>query len=472
MAKAKSKKIMLEDAIVPVDEQPYQIPENWCWTFLSNVADWGSGGTPSRKNPDYYGGYIPWIKTGELEDGYIFDSEEKITEDAVAHSSAKLFPIDSVLIAMYGATIGKTAILGIPATTNQACACARCRDVLNNKYLFYYLRSQKDTFIAKGKGGAQPNISQDIIRNHMIPLPPLVEQRRIVEQIESLFSKLDEAKEKAQEVIDGYEARSAAVYNDAFSGRLTAQWRKDNYKENKWETKRFDEVADIKSNLVEPSNYLEFPHIAPDNIEKRTGILLDYHTIAEDGVKSGKHCKDDYRVTDNDVEIPTYLESDLALEFEKLKQYGLISNYCYYISGCWEIAILPSLLTYFERKEKAILQEKQSYNTNNFYGDVTGVQIQQGTVNSSQTQTITQDFDYGAISDIIENIKKYDGMFDAEFGDKASELREKIAGLEELIEKRENPSKIKMLLTELKNLAIGVTESLIASGIVAQIPIF
>ena len=289
MAKSKNKKIMLEDALVPVDEQPYQIPENWCWTFLSNVADWGSGGTPSRKNPDYYGGYIPWIKTGELEDGYIFDSEEKITEDAVAHSSAKLFPIDSVLIAMYGATIGKTAILGIPATTNQACACARCRDVLNNKYLFYYLRSQKDTFIAKGKGGAQPNISQDIIRNHMIPLPPLAEQKRIVEQIESLFSKLDEAKEKAQEVIDGYEARNAAVYNDAFSGRLTTQWRKDNYKENKWETKRFDEVADIKSNLVEPSNYLEFPHIAPDNIEKRTGILLDYHTIAEDGVKSGKH---------------------------------------------------------------------------------------------------------------------------------------------------------------------------------------
>ena len=184
------------------------------------------------------------------------------------------------------------------------------------------------------------------------------------------------------------------------------------------------------------------------------------------------YCKDDYRVTDNDVEIPKYLERDLALEFEKLKQYGLISNYCYYISGCWEITILPSLLTYFERKEKAILQEKQSYNTNNFYGDVTGVQIQQGTVNSSQTQTITQDFDYGAISDIIENIKKYDGMFDAEFGDKASELRGKIAGLEALIEKRENPSKIKKLLTELRNLAIGVTGSLIASGIAAQIPIF
>lgn len=180
----------------------------------------------------------------------------------------------------------------------------------------------------------------------------------------------------------------------------------------------------------------------------------------------------DYRITNNDVSIPAYLEQDLALEFEKLKQYGLISNYCYYISECWDITILPGLLTYFDRKEKAIMQEKQSYNTNNFYGNVTGVQIQQGTVNSSQTQTVRPDFDYGAIGDIIENIKKYDGMFDAEFGDKASELRERIARIEELIEKCENPGKIKMLLTELKNIAVGVAGSLIASGIANLIPIF
>ena len=207
----------------------------------------------------------------------------------MAHSSAKLFPVGSVLVAMYGATIGKTAILGIPATTNQACASARCNDTLDNKYLFYYLRSQKDSFIAKGKGGAQPNISQDIIKSHPIPLPPLAEQERIVEQIENLFAKLDEAKEKAQMVIDGYETRNASVYNEAFSGKLTAKWREDNKKENCWEVKRFDEVAYIKSNLVSPADYLDYPHIAPDNIEKRTGILLDYHTIAEDGVTSGKH---------------------------------------------------------------------------------------------------------------------------------------------------------------------------------------
>lgn len=99
-------------------------------------------------------------------------------------------------------------------------------------------------------------------------------------------------------------------------------------------------------------------------------------------------------MTNNDVEIPSYLENDLALEFEKLKQYGLISNYGYYISGCWEITLLPGLLTYFERKENAIMQKKESFNTNNFYGNVTGVQIQQGIVNSSQTQNITSKFDY------------------------------------------------------------------------------
>lgn len=181
--------------------------------------------------------------------------------------------------------------------------------------------------------------------------------------------------------------------------------------------------------------------------------------------------RDTYKLTNLDVNVPDYLEADLQFEFEKLKQYGLISSYVYYIAGCWEITILPSLLSYFERKEKAMMQKKQSYNTNNFYGDVTGVQIQQGTVNSTQSQTITNDFDFDKVNDVIKNIKKYDGMFDAEFGEKASEIRNKIEGIEELLQKRENPSKIKTLLLELKNLAVGITGSLIASGIVAQIAV-
>lgn len=179
-----------------------------------------------------------------------------------------------------------------------------------------------------------------------------------------------------------------------------------------------------------------------------------------------------YKITNNEVIIPTYLESDLTLELEKLKQYGMISSYGYYISGCWELTILPCMLTYFERKEIAIMEERQAFNTNNFYGDVTGVQIQQGTINSTQSQTITQDFDFDAVSEVIKNIKKYDSVFESEFGDDATELRNKLDEIEMLIENKENPGKIKTLLLELKNLAVGVAGSLIASGIVAQIPMF
>lgn len=217
----------LEQALVPVEEWPYEVPGNWCWTYLKNIAQWGSGGTPSRKNPKFYEGNIPWIKTGELEDDYLYDTEEKISVEAIQKSSAKLYPIGTVIIAMYGATIGKTAILAIEATTNQACACAVCNDSVNNKYLFYYLRSQKNNFIEQGKGGAQPNISQDIIKKNCIPLPPKAEQKRIVEQIESLFAKLDEAKEKAQDILETFEERKAAILYKAFQGTLTRVWREN-----------------------------------------------------------------------------------------------------------------------------------------------------------------------------------------------------------------------------------------------------
>ena len=257
---------------------------------MQEIAQWGSGGTPSRKVSEYYNGDISWVKTGELNDDYIFETEEHITQEAISHSSAKIYPTDTVVIAMYGATIGKVGILGIPAATNQACACAIVRPSTDYKYLFYYAQSQKDDFIKKGKGGAQPNISQEIIKFHQFPLPPLAEQHRIVDRIESLFAKLDEAKEKAQAVVDSFETRKAAILHKAFTGELTAKWREEHgVSIDNWKTTRFDSVAAIRSNLVDPAEYQSFPHIAPDNIEKKTGVLLEYHTIAEDGVTSGKH---------------------------------------------------------------------------------------------------------------------------------------------------------------------------------------
>ena len=295
MARAKKEAALtpeerLQAALVPDWEWPYKLPENWCWTRMQEIAQWGSGGTPSRKVSEYYNGDISWVKTGELNDDYIFETEEHITQEAISHSSAKIYPTDTVVIAMYGATIGKVGILGIPAATNQACACAIVKPSTDYKYLFYYAQSQKDDFIKKGKGGAQPNISQEIIKFHQFPLPPLAEQHRIVDRIESLFAKLDEAKEKAQAVVDSFETRKAAILHKAFTGELTAKWREEHgVSIDNWKTTRFDSVAAIRSNLVDPAEYQSFPHIAPDNIEKKTGVLLEYHTIAEDGVTSGKH---------------------------------------------------------------------------------------------------------------------------------------------------------------------------------------
>lgn len=268
----------LQQALVPAEEQPYEVPENWVWVRLKSVASWGSGGTPSRKHEEYYNGDILWIKTGELNNGWIYDTEEKITDEGLKKSSAKLFPPYSVLIAMYGATIGKVAILGVPATTNQACACAVCNQSLLYMYLFYYCISQKNVFIEKGKGGAQPNISQIILKQHPIPLPPLSEQQRIVERIEELFAKLDEAKERLQEVANSFAVRKAAILHKAFTGELTKQWRlKNGVSDESWEEKN---LGDVCSKITDgthnsPTNSLtgEYMYVTAKNI-KDIGIDL------------------------------------------------------------------------------------------------------------------------------------------------------------------------------------------------------
>jgi type I restriction enzyme, S subunit len=169
-----------------------ELPTNWARVRLEDVANWGSGGTPSRKNPEYFVGTIPWLKTGELGEKYVCSTEEHISEEAVHNSSAKLFPIGSVCLAMYGATIGKASILGIEATTNQACAVGLPHDgVLDSEFLYYFLTSEKRGFINAGIGGAQPNLSQGLIKSWSLPLPPLPEQKRIVAKIEELFSELE-----------------------------------------------------------------------------------------------------------------------------------------------------------------------------------------------------------------------------------------------------------------------------------------
>lgn len=179
---------------IPMSNEEYlfDIPSTWVWCKLGWIGDWGAGATPAKGELSYYNnGSIPWLRTGELNNGFVYDSEIKVTEKALKECSLRLCNIGDVLIAMYGATIGKVAIAGIQLTTNQAC-CACTPYYVYNKYLLYYLIASKKRFIELGEGGAQPNISREKIISFPFSLPPLEEQYRIVEKIEELLPMIDE----------------------------------------------------------------------------------------------------------------------------------------------------------------------------------------------------------------------------------------------------------------------------------------
>lgn len=209
------------------EETPYEIPDSWKWVKLGEIGRWGAGSTPARSNPKYYGGDIPWLKTGELTDGLITETDEFITKLALEKTSVKLNPVGSVLIAMYGATIGKLGILTFEATTNQACCACVPYSGIDNKFLFYYLMSERRTFIGSAEGGAQPNISRTKIVNFRFPLPSLAEQQRIVTKIEELFKKVDEYGILEQEItsLDKYfpPNMEKSILQHAMQGKLVEQ---------------------------------------------------------------------------------------------------------------------------------------------------------------------------------------------------------------------------------------------------------
>ena len=185
-------------AEITCDNAQYgKLPDRWCMTKLGDIGKWQSGGTPNRAHPEYYVGDIPWLKIADLQDGYVKEHSEKISNEAICNSSAKINPEGSIALAMYG-SIGRLGILTFPAATNQAiCVCSSFMGV-DAKYLFFFLMSQRDEFVLKAGGGVQANISKEIIINHRIAIPPLLEQLRIVSKIENLFSLLNDIESSLQ----------------------------------------------------------------------------------------------------------------------------------------------------------------------------------------------------------------------------------------------------------------------------------
>ena len=209
-------------------QEKYTLPEGWIWTSIGEISILSSGGTPDRGNRNYFNGNIPWVKSGELNHNIILDTAEKISDLAIEHSSAKIIPSGTLLIALYGSTVGKLAFLGVPAATNQAVASLITTDSLEKKYLYYYLLINRDRLLQMRIGGAQPNISQKILSNFRIPIPMQDEQLKIVLKIEELLSSLEKSKEQLKEVLQKLAAYQQSILKTAFKSSNFSNFKKLN----------------------------------------------------------------------------------------------------------------------------------------------------------------------------------------------------------------------------------------------------
>jgi type I restriction enzyme S subunit len=197
-------------------------------TTLASAGKWGSGGTPRRGTPGYYGGNIPWLKIGDLDDGTVTGSEERITARALKESSAKLVPPGTLLVAMYG-SIGKLGITGAEVATNQAIAhCVVNHERFETDFVFYYLLSQRANLLEEGKGGTQANISQTVLKAYPLPEPTPPEQRRIVARLKGALDEIRRAQACLERVPLQVKRLKQSILASAFRGDLTAEWREQN----------------------------------------------------------------------------------------------------------------------------------------------------------------------------------------------------------------------------------------------------
>lgn len=259
MARGKKKEELtleekLERALVPVEEQPYEVPGNWCWTRLGVVSEVVTGSTPSKKKPEYYGEEFPFFKPADLDAGrHTIIASEYLSSEGKKIS--RIIPAKSTAVCCIG-SIGKSGYLEVAGVTNQQINSVIPK--VNSLYLYYFVNTEMFVNELWGKSSATTIsiVNKSKMEQNLIPLPPLQEQQRIVDRIESLFAKLDEAKEKVQEVIASIDDNVEALLYKAFTGQLTKDWRNSNIELEKWEDTTLSEiVSGLKYGSSEKSDY-------------------------------------------------------------------------------------------------------------------------------------------------------------------------------------------------------------------------
>ena len=190
----------------------------WVTKTITELSETMSGGTPSRNTPEYFIGNIKWFTTSELNDSVLLDSHEHISMMALSKSAAKSIPAGTILLAMYGATIGKLGILSTEATCNQACCAIICK-AIDTKYLFYYLLNDRDKLVSLGCGAGQPNISQEIVKKYHVFYPVFLPDQQ---HIADILTSCDEVIEQTEKAIEKYRAIKAGMLQDLFTRGVDA----------------------------------------------------------------------------------------------------------------------------------------------------------------------------------------------------------------------------------------------------------
>jgi len=203
------------------DESLGKFPAHWEVMKTTWLFSIGSGTTPRSEDPSYYGGDTPWITTSELRESVVLSAEKNVTENALRkHSSLKVHPKGSVVVAMYGATIGRIGILGVPAAVNQACCVFSNPARIDTWFWFYWLQMRRSHLISLGYGGGQPNLSQDLLRSMRVPTPPLSEQQAIIAFLDRETAKIDTLIAKKERLIELLQEKRTALITQAVTKGL------------------------------------------------------------------------------------------------------------------------------------------------------------------------------------------------------------------------------------------------------------
>ena len=317
MARGKKKETLtpeerLQAALVPESEQPYKVPVNWCWVRLKASINLYNGdrGTNYPSKKDYQFSGVPFINAGAIVDGELNEAEfNYISEEKYDALRAGKIQQGDILYCLRG-SLGKTAIVHqkFKGAISSSLCILRANQSLLKEYLYYLLCSNVigHQQVLSENGSAQPNLSAASVMDYMIPLSPLAEQHRIVDRIESLFAKLDEARQKAQDALDSFETRKAAILHRAFTGELTAQWRKEHgVGMESWENLKIGTYAQVKGGKRLPKGHklvterTAHPYLRIADFGDGTINDSDLHYITEDTFSQIKN----YIINKEDVYI-------------------------------------------------------------------------------------------------------------------------------------------------------------------------